>query len=137
MKTKSILLLGLILSAFLMSSGGCDKRGGVSTGIPEYLVDISAAPLIISQSDSSFISVVVHGYTSNDPIGGVEVEFFTLDFGWVVASAFSSSSNPTGLEIPVYFIPLDTTGSARVIATVSSGPSTAYTDSDTVTITVY
>ena len=135
MKKKTILLLMPVVLMLLLFLNSCDKRGGVATGVPTYYVEVSASPLTIAMDDSSQISAFVHGISSNDPIGNVQVDFFTLDFGYVTQSALTDAQSATGLATPVYFYPMDSSGTNRIVAKVGSEEN--YTDSDTVTINVY
>ena len=125
----------VVVSMMILLISSCDRRGSVSTGTPEYEIAISANPLTITINDSSAISVIVSEYVSNEPLGGVLVKFYALDFGSVTPQSLSSSINPTGLDEPVYFYP-DSVGVARVVGQTVSSDGLEVTDSDTVSIVV-
>ena len=127
----------VVVSMMILLISSCDRRGSVSTGTPEYEIAISANPLIITINDSSAISVIVSEYVSNEPLGGVLVKFYAIDFGSVTPQSLSSSINPTGLDEPVYFYPTTNVGVARIVGQSISSNGLEVTDSDTVAIQVF
>ena len=133
MKTVKLIM---ILAVMLLLLSSCDRRGSIVTGTPEYLIYISADPTTITIADSSAISVVVSEDLSNEPVDGVVVRFYAIDFGAIAPVATSSSVNPNGLDQPVYFIPGATVGVARVVGQSISSSGLEVTDSDTVSIIV-